>query len=70
VGGTCGTHGGGERCLQGFDWEASNVRDHWEDLGVGGRITLRWTLRRQGWNGQTGFGWFRIGSSGGLLRAW
>jgi hypothetical protein len=22
VGGTCGTHGGGERCLQGFDWEA------------------------------------------------
>jgi hypothetical protein len=22
------------------------VRDHWEDLGVGGRITLRWTLER------------------------
>jgi hypothetical protein len=22
VGGTCGTHGGGERCLQGFGWEA------------------------------------------------
>jgi hypothetical protein len=21
-------------------------RDHWKDLGVGGRITLRWTLRR------------------------
>jgi hypothetical protein len=21
-------------------------RDHWEDLGVGGRITLRWTLER------------------------
>jgi hypothetical protein len=21
------------------------ARDHWEDLGVGGRITLRWTLR-------------------------
>jgi hypothetical protein len=21
VGGTCGTHGGGERCLQGFGWE-------------------------------------------------
>jgi hypothetical protein len=21
-------------------------RDQWEDLGVGGRITLRWTLRR------------------------
>jgi hypothetical protein len=23
-------------------------RDHWEDVGVGGRITLRWTLGRQG----------------------
>jgi hypothetical protein len=22
VGGTCGTHGGWERCLQGFGWEA------------------------------------------------
>jgi hypothetical protein len=22
------------------------VRDHWEDLGVGGRITLSWTLDR------------------------
>jgi hypothetical protein len=21
-------------------------RDHWEDLGVGGRIALRWTLGR------------------------
>jgi len=21
-------------------------RDHWDDLGVGGRITLRWTLGR------------------------
>jgi hypothetical protein len=21
-------------------------RDHWEELGVGGRITLRWTLER------------------------
>jgi len=21
-------------------------RDHWEDLSIGGRITLRWTLGR------------------------
>jgi hypothetical protein len=42
-------------------------RGHWEDLGVGERITLRWTLRRQGSIGRTGFGWFKIGSSGGLL---
>jgi hypothetical protein len=24
----------------------SKGRDHWEDLGIGGRITLRWTLER------------------------
>jgi hypothetical protein len=26
----------------------SKVRDYWEDLGVVGRITLRWTLGKQG----------------------
>jgi len=24
----------------------SEVRDHWEDLGVGGRITFSWALER------------------------
>jgi hypothetical protein len=43
-------------------------RDHWKDLGEGGRrITLRWTLGRQGSMGRTGFSWLRIGSSGGIL---
>jgi hypothetical protein len=37
------------------------------DRGVGGRITLRWTLGRQGTMGQTGFIWLRIRSGGGLL---
>jgi hypothetical protein len=37
-------------------WHALGRGDHWEDLGVGGRITLRWTLGRQGWMGRTGFG--------------
>jgi len=37
VGGTCGTHGGGERYLQGFGWEArmerplGRPRRRWED---------------------------------------
>jgi hypothetical protein len=66
VGGTCGTHGGGERCLQGFGFETRR-EENWEDLGVGGRITLRLTLERQGSMGRTRFGWPRIGSTGGLL---
>jgi hypothetical protein len=43
------------------------VRDHWEDLVVGGRIILRWTLGRQGSMDRTGFDWLRVGSVGGLL---
>jgi hypothetical protein len=43
------------------------ARDHWEDLEEGGRITLRWTLGRQGSMGRTGFSWLRIGSSAGLV---
>jgi hypothetical protein len=31
VGETCGTHGGGERCLQGFGWLGPKVRDHLEE---------------------------------------
>jgi hypothetical protein len=42
-------------------------RDHWEDQGVGGRITVTWTLGRWRWMGQTGFGWLMIESSGELL---
>jgi hypothetical protein len=43
------------------------VRDHWEDQGVGGRITLRWTLGRYEAMGRTGFSRLRIRSGNGLL---
>jgi hypothetical protein len=42
-------------------------RDHWEEPGVGGRITLRLTLGRLESMGRTGFGWLRMESSGEFL---
>jgi hypothetical protein len=36
----------GEVFFTGLWLGGPKVRDHWEDLGVGGRITLRWTLGR------------------------
>jgi hypothetical protein len=45
-----------------------NIKDHWEDLGVGGKITLKWTLGKYASIMRTGFNWLRIGSSVGLLQ--
>jgi hypothetical protein len=30
----------------GFWWESQKETDHYEDLGVGGKIILRWILER------------------------
>jgi hypothetical protein len=40
---------GGE-VFTGFWLGGLKARDQWEDLGVGGRITFRWTLGRYGAN--------------------
>jgi hypothetical protein len=60
-------HMGRGEVFTGFWLEGLKARDYWEDLGAGGKITLSWTLGRQGSMGQTGFSWSRIGSSGGLV---
>jgi hypothetical protein len=37
---------GGREMFTGFWLGGPKVRDHWVDLGIGGRITLSWTLGR------------------------
>jgi hypothetical protein len=60
-------HMGRGELFIGFWFGGPKVRDHWVDLGVGGRMTLSWTVGRQGSMGRNGFSWLRIGFSGGLL---
>jgi len=58
-------YGRGE-VFTGFRSGGPKVRDHWENLGVGGRITLSCTLGRQGSMGRTGFSWLRYGPVAGF----
>jgi hypothetical protein len=66
-GGAYGTHGRGEKIVQGFGWKAPKERDHLEDQGVDGRMGSEWILGRvAGWV-RSGFNWLRIVAGGGLL---
>jgi hypothetical protein len=44
--GACSTYGGGGEVYAGFWWGNLRERDHLEDLGVDGRIILRWVFRK------------------------
>jgi hypothetical protein len=57
MGKTCSTYGKKEVCT-GFWWGNLRERDHLEDLGIEGRIILRWILRK--WD--VGLGLDRAGS--------
>jgi hypothetical protein len=47
--------------------ENLNGRDHLKDLSLDGKVILEWILRKDCGKMCTGFIWFRIGTSGGLL---
>jgi hypothetical protein len=42
-------------------------RDHSDNVGVDGKIILKWILGDWGVKVWTGFIWLRIGTNGGLL---
>ena len=51
----------------GFWWGNLRERDHWEDPGLDGRITLRWIFRKGNVRSWIGSMCLRIGTGGGHL---
>jgi hypothetical protein len=56
-----------EEVHTGFWWENAREGGQLKDLGVEGRIILKWIFERLGVEAQTGLIWLRIGTGGGLL---
>jgi hypothetical protein len=66
MGRACSTLESHEKCLKHFDKE-TELLHLLENLGIHGKLILRWILRKQDVRAWTGFVWHMIGSSGGLL---
>jgi hypothetical protein len=63
VGGACGTHGRGEKRVQGLGGKARQ-KDHLKDQGIDGRMGSKWTLGRL-----TGGEWIHRAQDRGRWRA-
>jgi len=48
----------------GYRWGNLRERDRFEDLGLYGRIILKWILRKWGVRTWAGLMWLRIGTGG------
>ena len=53
--------------MDGFCWGNLKEKGHLEDLGVGGRVILKYILNKRDGRAWTGLIWQGIGTSGGLL---
>jgi len=51
----------------GFWWENLREREYFEDLGIGGRIILRWVFRKCDGGAETGLTRLRRRTGGGNL---
>jgi hypothetical protein len=52
---------------RGFGRRNLKKSDHLEDVGLDGRIILKYILKKQDERAWTGFTWFRMGRNGVLL---
>jgi hypothetical protein len=50
-----------------FSWGDLNERDHLKDLGVDGRLILKWFFKKGDKEAWTGLLWLRIGAGGRRL---
>jgi hypothetical protein len=66
MGRTCSTHEE-KRMDTGYWWEGQMDRDHYKGLDVGGRIILKFILKKHDRVIWTGFIWLRIGTSDGVI---
>jgi hypothetical protein len=66
MGGTCGTYGVEERCIQGIGGKKPG-KETWKAVNVDGRIILNWILKKVNGRAWTGSMWLKIGAAGRLL---